>query len=373
MALTLQAQDTDEPFADTDYELLGNPMYRVVSGCAVTYDAGNMTIDVAAGVIKHNGSFVAVSEQLNVVTLVADGSNPRWSYLTLNGSGTVILTSGTPSATPVKPEAPEGVFLAMIKVVNGDTIANSITVKLDKRVWSEVTDVAPQATSIGDAQALGTGDQAAREDHVHANAAPATPNVIQIGDAAAAGSGTEAAREDHEHGLVAPATPTDQDYGDSAAAGSGTDPAREDHLHGMPAGQAWTEIIKPNDETNDTTTLANDSHFQFSVVANGEYIVEFDLLGEAAVAADLKIDFSIPSGTFHLVGGETASGGFTTAAADAVLVLNGIGNPALYHVRALLLIAGSGGTANFRFAENSAQAGVVSIEQNSLMRYRRLD
>lgn len=302
MALTLQSQDASEPFSDTDYELLGNPTYRVVSGCAVTYDASNLTVDVAAGVIKHNGSFVTVSEQLNAVTIVVDGSNPRWSYLTLNGSGAVVLTSGTAAAVPVKPEAPEGVFLAMLRVVNGDTTANGIAVKLDKRILSDVTGVSPQATAIGDSQTLGTGDQAAREDHVHGSAAPgtpdalaipqtgatgsataparadhvhgigtpaaptthsipttaaagssgdfarrdhahgqtapATPNVIQIGDSAAVGVGTDAAREDHEHGLVAPSTPTTQAFGDSAATGSGTDPAREDHVHGMPAAPA---------------------------------------------------------------------------------------------------------------------------------------
>ncbi len=240
MALTLQAQDTDEPFSDTDYELLGNPKYRVVSGCAVTYDAANLTVDVAAGVILHNGTFVTVSQQLNVVTIAVDGSNPRWSYLTINGAGTVILTSGTPAATPVKPEAPEGVFLAMLKPVNGDTIANDIAVKLDKRIWSELTDVTPTTLSIGTAAGLGTGDQAAREDHVHGMTAPATPTTVEIGDAAAVGSGTDAAREDHIHAVGDPATPTTQAHSDSPVEGTSVIPARSDHKHGMPAAGSTT-------------------------------------------------------------------------------------------------------------------------------------
>jgi hypothetical protein len=233
MANTLQAQDTNEPFSDTDYELLGNPTYRVVSGCAVTYDAANLTVDVAAGVIKHNGSFVTVSEQLNVVTIAVDGSNPRWSYLTINGSGTVILTSGTAASTPVKPEAPEGVFLAMLLVVNGDTTANGITVKLDKRILSDVTGVSPQATAIGDAQALGTGDQAAREDHVHASASPSAPTTLAVGTTAAAGSSANSARQDHAHGETSPGAPDALAIPQTGATGSATTTARADHVHGI--------------------------------------------------------------------------------------------------------------------------------------------
>ena len=137
MAITAQFQDADEPVADTDAELSANQhLYGVISGCAVTYDAANMTYDIAAGSILHNGSVVAVSAQTNANTLVADSSNPRWTLISLDSTGTQVMTSGTAAATPSKPELGDNVWLAAVKIEAGQTIANNIAVKLDKRVMT---------------------------------------------------------------------------------------------------------------------------------------------------------------------------------------------------------------------------------------------
>ena len=101
MAIVYQAQDADEMWHDTDAEQMGNiHLYGVISGCAVTYDAADMTWDIAAGTILHNGSVVTVAAQTNVTTLVADSTNPRWTLLYVNSSGTGGIVSGTAAATP---------------------------------------------------------------------------------------------------------------------------------------------------------------------------------------------------------------------------------------------------------------------------------
>ena len=72
MTRTWATEDAIEWAHDTMMEQFGNiANYNVVSGCAVTYDAANMTLDIAAGSITHNGSRVSVSAQANALTLVS--------------------------------------------------------------------------------------------------------------------------------------------------------------------------------------------------------------------------------------------------------------------------------------------------------------
>lgn len=134
MAYQAQAIDTTEPFSDSDWEISANVGdYNVVSGCALTYDSGNMTVDVAAGVITHNGSLVTVAAVTNAVTLVSDGSNPRWTWIHLTSAGVLGITSGTPASTPVKPELGDNVANAVVLIATNATIANDQT-KIDKRI-----------------------------------------------------------------------------------------------------------------------------------------------------------------------------------------------------------------------------------------------
>lgn len=139
MTYRVQAVDADEYFHDTDYEIAANQqMYGVFSGCAVSYDASNMTIDIGQGTIVHNGVTVQVAEQLNALTLVADGSNERWAYICLDSAGSAVLVSGDAapdgSTEPTKPELGDRVLLAMVKIQAAQTIAANTEYQLDKRV-----------------------------------------------------------------------------------------------------------------------------------------------------------------------------------------------------------------------------------------------
>jgi hypothetical protein len=152
VAYQSQALDGTEPISDTSWEISANQqLYGVMDGCAVTYDAANLTFDVAAGHIMHSGDIVAVAAQTNADTIVVDGSNPRFTWIRVNSSGVVDIVSGTAGSDPVVPELGDYVALALLRPVNGDTVANDIVAKIDKRVpvkWMgfKGTDIASAST-----------------------------------------------------------------------------------------------------------------------------------------------------------------------------------------------------------------------------------
>lgn len=134
-----QNVDGVEPVSDTDGELKANSiLYNVINvvggSCALTYDAADMTVDLAAGNITHYGSVVAVSATANAFTLVSDPSNPRWTWLALDSTGSAVVVSGSPAATPTVPELGDNVALALVYVQAGLTIASNATYKIDKRI-----------------------------------------------------------------------------------------------------------------------------------------------------------------------------------------------------------------------------------------------
>ena len=121
---------------DFDTLLLGFQGVGVVSGCAVTEDptTPDMTVDVAVGVVVVNGGLVSVSAQANNTIGTADGSNPRIDLVSVNSSGTVVVTAGTAAATPEAPAIPAtSVPLAFVLVPASDTAITDAQI-VDKRV-----------------------------------------------------------------------------------------------------------------------------------------------------------------------------------------------------------------------------------------------
>lgn len=135
MTITWQAEDTVEPIADTTIEGIANfATYAVTYGCGLTYSGANMNVTVGAGTVRHNGAIVAVAG--NTVTLVADATNPRWTWIGVPSNGTAAIVSGTAAATPTVPEIGDYVPLALVYVQANLTVANNASYKLDKRVLS---------------------------------------------------------------------------------------------------------------------------------------------------------------------------------------------------------------------------------------------
>lgn len=138
-AYTYAAVDSDEYWHDTDVETIASTdKYGVITGCALTADAANMTVDLGAGTILHNGSAVAVAAATDAYTVVADGSNERWAALCISSAGAAVLVSGDPAASaasePAKPEIGDRVCSGMYKVQAAQTVAANCEYQLDKRM-----------------------------------------------------------------------------------------------------------------------------------------------------------------------------------------------------------------------------------------------
>lgn len=110
--------------------------YGVISGLKVKQQTVlAMAVDIEAGVVHlPNGKRVS----LNSVALGVnngDGVNPRKDIIYVSGNGVVTYLQGTADVEPVAPITPvDGVLLAEISVVVGDTTVNDVDIT-DKRLF----------------------------------------------------------------------------------------------------------------------------------------------------------------------------------------------------------------------------------------------
>lgn len=133
MAYLFACVDSIEPISDSTIEQIGNiSLYSYTSGATSSYNAGNMTKTIAAGTVIHNGATTTVAG--NSVTLVSDPSNPRWTWTGIDSSGTAVIVSGDPAATPSVPELGDNVGLDLDLIQAGQTIAANIATQINKRV-----------------------------------------------------------------------------------------------------------------------------------------------------------------------------------------------------------------------------------------------
>ncbi len=119
--------------------LLGYQGTGVESGCAISEDPGapDLTVDVAAGVVLLAGSQITVSEQLGNAITTGHATLGRVDLVSINSSGTVVITDGTPAAIDVA-EAPDipanSIPLAFVTVPTTDTTIEDEQIG-DKRVF----------------------------------------------------------------------------------------------------------------------------------------------------------------------------------------------------------------------------------------------
>lgn len=154
-------------------------------------------------------------------------------------------------------------------------------------------------------------------------------------------------------------------------------------------GSAWEvfnpvgQIRKAADFTlpqTDTTANSPDNDipgFSFPVEANEIWHVEgFFRLQGASTAADIKFDWTIPSGTIGIQRGDDSIGKAAGTAPNAVSTTNvaiGLINGLVYGmVFGYLFIGVTGGTAQLRAAQNTSTAEDVKVLANSLLLPRRI-
>lgn len=120
--------------ADIDALVAAFNNTAVLNGCAVTAQGSpDMTVAVAAGVVVINGVSKAVTAANGTIT-AADATLPRIDLVSINSSGAIVVTAGTPAVEPGAPALPaSSALVAMVYVPANDTTiaSNQIT---DKRV-----------------------------------------------------------------------------------------------------------------------------------------------------------------------------------------------------------------------------------------------
>jgi hypothetical protein len=144
-------------------------------------------------------------------------------------------------------------------------------------------------------------------------------------------------------------------------------------------------VVKSADETvNNSSTLQNDDELLFSVSANKTYLVDLYLRLNGGVTPDFKFAWSLPAGASYnwAAEGEGGSGGINIywspkdtaqgsqqALSTTTFSVNGSANtPQGLHLTAILMIAGTAGTATLQWAQNVATVADSKVLANSILR-----
>lgn len=135
-----------------------------------------------------------------------------------------------------------------------------------------------------------------------------------------------------------------------------------------------TYIVKSADETvNNSSTLQNDDDFSFSVATNSKYLVEMYLLINSGTTPDFKYAWSLPAsatanGVYNATSSQFNQNGNLTSAQS----VDGAGGERMTVVFFILETAGTAGTAQFQWAQNTADLSNTVVGAGSVMRYRKV-
>ena len=146
-----------------------------------------------------------------------------------------------------------------------------------------------------------------------------------------------------------------------------------------PAASLIQIAYKTASETvNNSATLQNDDHLSASLVASAKYVVELFLRAStdgsyaSFASADLKVDFTVPSGASGHIGtpNSQVSGEFNAIGSNAQVNL--LAHESFRHVVAYVETGGSAGTLQFRWAQWGATAVNTTLDVGSHMIVRRV-
>jgi len=139
-------------------------------------------------------------------------------------------------------------------------------------------------------------------------------------------------------------------------------------------------VIKPSSQAvTSSTTLVNDTALVLAVAANSTYLVHGVIEYNGANGGDIKWTFTIPAGASGFFGATytaATSGNFAGGAAFAWTDTtpsqgNGTGTPMDIRITGILVIAGTAGNLQFRWAQNTSNATATTVMPNSaLLAYR---
>jgi hypothetical protein len=147
------------------------------------------------------------------------------------------------------------------------------------------------------------------------------------------------------------------------------------------AGTTSAYTIKAADETvNNSATLQNDDDFAPSLDANSEYFIELWLHVDTNTTARFKFAWDIPAGATIIAAGvsvtrannnDTGTERQTVDATGAPIAFAS-GQPGTAYLFATITTAGTAGTAQFQWAQNTANASDTKVLADSVQRVTKV-
>lgn len=135
-----------------------------------------------------------------------------------------------------------------------------------------------------------------------------------------------------------------------------------------------------------TTTTTADPHLTFEVEANAVYIWDGWIKYFADPAADLTVDFTVPSGSLGEWNGFAAASGTTGAAVTTGYMIrtesNDVSQPRNYYgttdsqhgliLHGLLRVSSTAGTFSLDWAQGTSNATATTLYTDSWLRFQRI-
>lgn len=144
-------------------------------------------------------------------------------------------------------------------------------------------------------------------------------------------------------------------------------------------------IIKSAQQnSDDTTTLANDNELFTPLKANAQYFVKLHLVHSSNTAEDIKIGWSLPTSATAQWGVQGAAEGVTSNTAATEMKLEtktdesasnfGGGNQVATtaYIQGEVTTGSSAGTLQFRFAKRVTGSGTTAVRAGSTLIVRRI-
>lgn len=135
-----------------------------------------------------------------------------------------------------------------------------------------------------------------------------------------------------------------------------------------------------NQSVTSSTTLVNDSDLVLPVAASAAYKVECWLTFGATSGGDIKWTWALPAGgvllyqALHNEGGATALSNSATTYSNSDTPMAAGGSPTITAVlmKGHLATAGTSGSIQLRWAQNTSNAGATSVRAPSLLTLDRI-
>jgi len=137
-------------------------------------------------------------------------------------------------------------------------------------------------------------------------------------------------------------------------------------------------VVKSADQTiTSQTTIQNDTHLSHAVESNSNYDIELVLFfNPQSVNQQIKCGFSAPSGSSGYWGAtdnpQSLIGLFNNTGVSGNPQLVGTAGVATVVLKGLLVVAGTAGTLQFKWAQNSSSATGLILKANSFIRITKL-